>query len=64
MIPEEESLFCPELLGNAGVAPGLLLALGLGFGTFRTPGEGKPFAMFLPLSDDAVTPGYFGFAFD
>lgn len=61
---EEESMFAMELLGNADAAPGILLALGVPYGTFRTPGEGKPFAMFLPLAENAATPRYFGLAFD
>lgn len=53
-----------ELLGNREAAPGILGALGYGQGTFRTPGNDKPFAMFLPLKDGAERPGYFGLAFD
>lgn len=52
-----------ELLGDVSAAPGILGALGCREGTFRIPGK-LPFAMFLPLTEDAVRPDYFGFAFD
>lgn len=61
---EGENLTGLELLGNPAVAPGVLLTLGLSYGTFRTPGTGKPFAMYLPLAENAPVPGYFGLAFD
>lgn len=61
---QDETVFCPEILGNPGMAPDILLALGAANGTFRCPGEGTDFAMFLPLAADAVKPGYFAFAFD
>ena len=53
-----------ELLGNREAGPGILGALGYRKGTFRTPGEENPFAMFLPLKDGAEPPKYFGLAFD
>ncbi len=53
-----------ELLGNADVAPGVLRALNYGNGTFRTPGNDREFAMFLPLRADCPVPGYFGLALD
>lgn len=61
---EEGFLHTMELLGDPGAAPGILNALGFPEGDFRTPGEGKPFAMFKPLTADAARPRYFGFAFD
>lgn len=61
---EGDTVFCPEILGNPGMAPGILLALGAAQGTFRCPGEGEAFAMFLSLREDAKMPAYFGFAFD
>lgn len=63
---EEEagSLFGMELLGSAAAAPGILKALGCGQGTFRTPGNKKSFAMFLPLTGEARPPRYFGLPFD
>lgn len=51
-----------ELLGDASAAPGILTALGLESGTFRTPGK-KPYAMFRPLGS-GIAPTYFGLAFD
>ncbi len=59
-----DALFVPELLGDTGAAPGILAALGCARGTFRTPGSGVPFAMYLPLSPDTPAPAYFGLAFD
>lgn len=53
-----------ELLGDPGAAPGILRALGFSRGWFRGPGGGKAFAMAHPLTEDAVLPEYFGFAFD
>lgn len=56
-------LHCPELLGNANAAPGILAALGCTEGRFRSPGGEKPFAMYRPLNP-IPAPGYFGLAFD
>ena len=53
-----------ELLGNREKAPGILAALGLAAGRFRTPGGEKPYAMFLALGKEIPAPDYFGFAFD
>lgn len=64
LYPEEDALLGLELLGDPGAAPGILKALSAGHGTFRTPGEGREFAMFLPLDENAPRPGYFAFAFD
>ncbi len=61
---ENGVLFVPELLGDPSAAPGILAALGCARGTFRTPGTGEPFAMYLPLVPGAPTPAYFGLAFD
>lgn len=57
-------LWCPELLGDPAVTPGLVKALGYREGSFRMPGDGRPFAMFRPLAVDCPRPGYFGLAFD
>lgn len=62
-VSREDEFFAPELLGNAQAAPGILTALRKKQGNFRSPGSGKPFAMYFPLSD-APAPGYFGLAFD
>ena len=61
---EEDTFHGMELLGNRDAAPGIVAAAGCARGEFRTPGEEKPFAMFLPLSPDAIVPAYFGLAFD
>lgn len=61
---ENGKLYCPELLGDESAAPRILAALKCKSGVFRTPGEGMPFAMFLPLSKKAHAPSYFGLAFD
>ena len=61
---ENDILFVPELLGNQTVASGVLKALGYSKGNFRMPGQNTPFAMFHPLTDSAIVPSYFGFAFD
>lgn len=53
-----------ELLGNIAAAPGILSSLGCSQGSFRAPGTGTPFAMFLPLAEDVKAPAYFGLAFD
>lgn len=58
-----DRLICHELLGR-GDFGGILRTLGCKSGSFRTPGRGKPFAMFLPLCDDAPVPEYFGLALD
>lgn len=58
-----DEFFAPEILGNEQAAPGILAALRTNQGHFRGPGAGKPFAMYLSLSD-CPAPGYFGLAFD
>ncbi|MBQ9762025.1 MAG: GNAT family N-acetyltransferase [Oscillospiraceae bacterium] len=60
---EGECLYGLELLGDITAAPGILTALGCAQGQFRTPGPGRPFAMYRPL-DAAPAPAYFAFAFD
>lgn len=63
-VHEQEHLFVLELLGDVDAAPGILKAMGYKSGTFRVPGEGIPFAMYLPLRPDAPMPTYLGLAFD
>lgn len=60
----KDRLFGVELLGNKGAAPGILTAMGYETGTFRTPGEGVPFAMGIAFKDTAKLPTYLGLAFD
>lgn len=52
-----------ELLGNPAAAPGIAAALNCRRGSFRIPGK-TPFAMFHPVAEHAISPDYFGFAFD
>lgn len=61
-VTEGTHLQCTELLGDRTAAAGIVAALGLQTGTFRTPGKNR-FSMYHPLKD-APTPGYFGLAFD
>lgn len=61
---ENGFLRCPELLGNVSRAPGIVAELKCSEGFFRTPGDSKPFAMFLPLKKQAQAPKYLGLAFD
>lgn len=59
-----QALECMELLGDASAAPAVLTALGCTEGTFRTPGNDRPFAMFRPLRTGTPSLGYFGPAFE
>lgn len=61
---EKGVLFGLELLGNEESAPDILHALGCEKGVFRTPGEDRDFAMWLPFEENLPPPAYFGFAFD
>ena len=61
---ENGILSVPEFLGNHAAIPGILNALEHCQGHFRSPGNDTPFAMFHPLTLEAITPSYFGFAFD
>ena len=58
--PDEGELVVCELLGSPESAPGILTALGFNQGSFRTPGNQTPFAMYLSLTEDAAMPAYFG----
>lgn len=62
---ETNNFDCIELLGDLAAAPGIVKALGYAEGKFRTPGLGRPFAMYHPLGESKLpSPGYFGLAFD
>ena len=61
---EKDMLHGIELLGDTSAAPGIVKALNCTGGSFRTPGTATAFAMFHPVAENAVTPAYFGFAFD
>lgn len=58
------TLTVPEFLGDSTLCPGILCSLGCEAGSFRSPGGDTPFAMALPLREDAPGISYFGFAFD
>ena len=57
-------LVCPEFLGDRAAAPGLLRALDVPAGTFRTTGDEQPFTWLLPLHGGCACPEYFGLALD
>ena len=59
-----DGLWAQELLGNTQAAPGILKALGFAEGRFRTPGNDRNFAMWLPLEENCPKPGWFGPALD
>lgn len=62
---ENGKLFGIELLGNVQKAPSILKTLNAREGRFRICEKQKLFAMYLPLSDQPLTPPtYFGLAFD
>ncbi len=56
---EENALYIQEFLGDAGLLPGIVAALGCADGTVFLPG-GTPRAMYRPFSPDSALPGYFG----
>lgn len=62
-IRDGDALFVPELLGDCGLAPGILAALDAKQGRFRVPGNGRDFAMYRPIAH-VPAPTYLGFAFD
>lgn len=61
---ENDTLRVSELLGDASAAPGILKALNLKKGTFRTPGSDTPFAMCCLFSPAKRLPSYLGLALD
>lgn len=60
----KDVLYGVELLGDETAAPKIVYTLGYAQGSFRTPGKGTPFAMYLPLGECKPSPSYFGLAFD
>lgn len=62
-IREVSHLYIPELLGDDALASSIAAALGCAHVTLRTPGSGKPFAMYCPLWDTPA-PTHFSFALD
>lgn len=61
---EQEHLRILEYLGDRDRLPGFIAGLGAAEATVRAPGNGKPFAMYRPLTPDCKKPTYFPFAFD
>lgn len=61
---EGETLLVHEILGNTDDCGNILRALACKNGRFRTPGESRDFAMFLPFTADCPVPRYFGLALD
>lgn len=62
---EGDTLHGLEFLGDESLAPAITAALGYEKAIFRTAGEDRPFAMYLPLGDRGTPPpSYFGLAFD
>lgn len=62
---KNDTLHGIELLGDVTVAPAITYSLGYQKGSFRTIGNGRPFAMYHPLGESKIpSPRYFGFAFD
>ena len=60
---DDDVLYAEEFLGCRTAAPGIVKALGVSRGVFRSPGEQKPFAMYRPLKEACPKIGYFGIAF-
>ena len=57
-------LVCQEFLGDRSLLSGLVRALQVGEGTFRTPGKAHPFVWALPLKEGCRLPDYFALALD
>ena len=57
-------LACQEFLGDEGAILGLLRALDVPCGHFRTAGAERPFGYLLPLRADCKGPSYFALALD
>lgn len=58
-----DKVYSPEFLGRIEYIPQIINTLGCGEGTFRTPGNERAFAMWIPF-DNINPPKYFGLAFD
>lgn len=61
---DENKLRFVEFLGDENLMPAVIYTLGYPKAIYRTSGEGRAFAMYLPLSENASLPEYFGLAFD
>ncbi len=63
-VRDGDRLFLPELLGGLSQAAAIAASLSCKAVTMRTPGSGKSWAMYCPLSANAPTPTHFSFALD
>ena len=61
---ETEHLRILEFLGNSNSIPALIHTLGSLEATVRMPGNDRPYAMYLPLTNDCKKPEYFAFSYD
>lgn len=61
---EDGALYGSEFLGDPALLPQIVHALGYPAGTFRTVGEERPLSMYLPFTEDAPNPAYFGLPLD
>lgn len=58
---EQDRLYFQEYLGDPALLPGIVAGFGAEAASVRLPG-GKPYAMYLPLTDCPDFPAYFGIA--
>lgn len=61
---DQGSFHAQEFLGDSLTAPGVLSALTLQKGDFRTPGQGNDLAMFYPFFPTEKRPAYLGIPLD
>lgn len=62
---KDNTLYVAEFLGNVDTAAKIVATFGCEKGVFRTIGDSKPFALWLPLGNEKLPcPDYFGLAFD
>ena len=59
-----DELVCQEFLGDKAAMAGLVRALDVSRGRFRTTGDALPFGWILPLRTSCGRPGYFALALD
>jgi len=60
----EGKFYAQEFLGDRACMEGLLCALDVTEGVFRTPGKGRSFAYLLKLQPECLEPTYFAIAMD
>ena len=62
---KDDILYVAEFLGNIDMAANIVETFECAKGVFRTVGNSKPFALWLPLGTQKLPcPKYFGLAFD